>query len=126
MRRLLFLFLLTTSVSALADWTAVTKDPKGATYYLDLTTIRKKGSTVKVWGLSDFPAPQKFRTYTYSSAKDQYEYDCDEEIARLLYLSLHSGQMGQDEALYRDVEAENWHPVPPDSIHAFLMHLVCK
>ena len=66
------------SISVLAEWTAVEKD-NVKVVYIDVTSIRRVGNTVKMWSLSDFKVEQEVAGERFLSEKMQHAADCKEE-----------------------------------------------
>ncbi len=123
-----FALLLTFSSSAWAEWVEITGDADGhAISYVDPSTIRKNGSMVKMWGLTDFVNAQVYPSSgkTYFSWKAQNEYDCQDERKRTLAISYHSGKMGGGDTVYLDNTSGQWAPVAPESIGENLWKFAC-
>jgi hypothetical protein len=85
-----------------AEWEAVLEnDEAGVTVHVDLDTIRRKGSLVKMWQLFDFKTMQTVAgSSSFLSIKVQSEYDCLEEQRRELASTHFSGNMGKGRVLY--------------------------
>lgn len=86
--------LIVTSVPTYAEWVKIGADDTFTTY-ADPDTIRSKGTTMKVWTLTDL---QKARTTregkSILSIKMLFDFDCAEEQIRILAEHAYSGQMG--------------------------------
>ncbi len=129
MKRLLVVFalLLTFSSSAWAEWVAI--DVGGSSIlYADPNTIRKNGSMVKMWHLSDYVNAQVHHSSgkTYFSEKMQAEYDCQDERTRFLVASWHFGKMGGgDVTNSHGGPPSQWSPVSPESMGESLWKFAC-
>lgn len=127
----IFLFLTSNSV-VVAEWTPVgvrfanITEFKSDRIYADYATIRKAGSMVKMWSLTDYTDERKGIGHKYLSSKVQGEYDCKEEQYRILYITRHSGNMGRGEAINSIVGPSQWEPVAPESIAKMLWEVACK
>jgi len=124
-QQLIVVVMLMLSTSAWAEWTHVNDDDTFV-LYADMATIRTAGNTVKMWTLVDFKTAKGSTGQAYLSHKSQWEYDCAGERLRLLYISWHSGQMGQGDTVDSDGDAGTWTPVPPDSNGEILWRIACK
>lgn len=132
MKRLLVIFalLLTFSSSAWAEWVVVSGNADGSTIqYADPETIRKNGSMVKVWALTDYlnAHVSKSSGKTYFSAKGQIEYDCQGESMRILTDSWHSDHMGGGDVIfvYNGSPPDEWSPVAPGSVGEGMWKFAC-
>ena len=110
-RMLLSVVLVMVSANASAEWSLLASG-EGKDIYVDRSTIRRSGKTVKMWDMLDYWAPQfRGESIPYMSRKGQVEYDCINERARLLYFSNHTGSKGGGETLTdQTVSAPSWHP----------------
>ena len=54
------------------------------------------------------------------------EYDCRDDMARRVTLSLHAGAMAQGELVHDDADYGIWRPVPPGTAAAALLKNACK
>ena len=125
MKTILTLLLAAMSTGALAEWVAI-GNTDDSTAYADAATIRRSGSTAKMWNLSDYKTAQKLGPgKSYMSAKLQLEYDCREERARNLFLSYHSGNMGDGTLIDVVIETSRWLPLPPGSEGEALWKIAC-
>jgi hypothetical protein len=82
-----------------AEWTRVDGN-RDATAYVDLHSIQKKGSKVRMWRLFDFSTIMIDQGYKYQSSVTHHEYDCEALTARMLDISLYSGNMESGIAIY--------------------------
>ena len=126
MRKLLFVLVLA-STPAWAEWTYVSgSSASGVFSYAELSTIRKRGNTVKMWTLYDFKPPRRDALgIAYLSAKIQDEYDCEGQQFRPVYRSLHSGNMGRGEIVWLSADIDAWIPVPPQSMEERFWQIAC-
>ena len=81
------------STSAMAEWTEINRDEQ-LRYYIDIATIRIKGTRVKVWTLADYTTIQSDTGFSYLSSIVQVEFDCSEEQSALRAGVNYSGNMG--------------------------------
>ena len=122
----LALVLAALSGSAAAAWVLLGSSDT-ANVYVDPGTIRRSDGLVKMWNLYDFKTAQvEAGRKAYLSNKQQSEYDCKEEQSRVLYFSLHSGQMGAGNVVYSHSEPANWAPVPPGSVSEAFWQFACS
>jgi hypothetical protein len=114
------------SFNSIAGWIeAGVSDDEHLTVFANRETIRKQGSKVKMWSLSNLKNPQLLGGKPYLSSKEQVEYDCGEERARSLATSFHSDHMGEGSLVYSDSVPGKWEPVFPDSLGEALYSVAC-
>lgn len=114
----------TASFGAMAEWTEVNDDTE-FTAYIDLSTIRRAGHMVKVWGIRDFKSPGVLRSDAYFSARARYEFDCSDERVRIIDTTVHSGRMGSGLVVATDSRPGDWSSVAPGSIGKRYFKLAC-
>jgi hypothetical protein len=128
MKQLVFAVFLLIGTSAWAEWSQIGTSASlgGYTVYVDLATIRKTGSTVRMWALLDFSTAQPGPGVAFLSAKNHYELDCDGERIRRLHTSWYSGRMGGGDTVHISEDAQGWDPVAPGSVNEGLWKIACK
>lgn len=120
-----FLGMLCAATPSIASWERISHDDD-SDEYIDLSTIRRKGNKVKVWGISNYSKPMPFGPYkTYRSTKIQWEYDCGNEMQRVFFIMGYTGPMGSGQNTGSEQNPRNWTPVAPETIGERLYHLVC-
>lgn len=110
--------------SAPEEWVVALRSDQ-AVFYTHPGSIRKNRDRVKMWQLTDYKNAVINGDFVYLSKKSQEEYDCKEGHMRLLYTSLHSKNMGMDEALYTHAETFAWEPVMQDTNEAAMWKIAC-
>jgi hypothetical protein len=134
MRKLILMMLLAVvSSCAMAEWVEVTSTDE-KTFYANPATIRKKGNMVKMWELVDVkPSGFTKSMQVFSESKEEFcmstreqeEFDCKKEQTRTLYISTHSGNMGEGELISRSSNPGKWEPIVPNSIDESLWKFAC-
>ncbi len=124
------------SNSAIAEWVQAGSNT-GTTIFADPTTIHMKGNKAQMWTLINFASPRTVYfgrgdadmapgDNTVWSNKEQREYDCKEELQRLLYISYHPEKNGKGGSVFRESYPDSeWRPVEPDSISRELWRIAC-
>ena len=112
------------SISVLAEWTAVEKD-NVKVVYIDVTSIRRVGNTVKMWSLSDFKVEQEVAGERFLSEKMQHAADCKEEQMTPLAMVVFRGNMGNGTVVFSDNVPPRWKPVSPESFGEKLLKIAC-
>ena len=82
MKKLVVLLLLMVSTNVFAEWTRISQSDAygGFIVYVDLQSIRKEGSKVRMWDLFDMKKVQQLTENTYYlSTLAHSEYDCNHE-----------------------------------------------
>lgn len=110
----------TSVASAFAEWTLVFKS-ETINFYIDFQTIRKEGSTRKVWEIQDLKQRHKDGEM---SRRFRSEYDCKDERLRLLSSSEHSESMGLGKTL-STTSQDKWGDIPPGTPAATILKIVC-
>lgn len=123
----LMMLLAGVSSVAAAEWVYVGRDPSGTTVYLDPATVRRSGSTLKMWNLIDYGKNQAPETAKpiFSSNTD-VEYDCQQKRVRSLFYSVHSGKMASGELVFLSSDVGDWRPVSPGSVEEVLWNIACR
>jgi len=127
-KRLLLVTLLVLSCEPVyAEWVAVGRSEDGhVIVYADANTLRRKGELVKLWELLDYKTAQtKPNEEEYLSIRMQHEYDCVEELHRVLAFGQFTGNMGQGEIVSSGAKATEWEPIVPESIWQIIWKTVC-
>lgn len=91
------------------------------TIYVDTTTARMVGSSVKLWTLSDFKKPIDGAR----SIKNQVEFDCSSERMRSLFSSGFKKQMGNGDVTYTETTPLEWLPIVPGTIFEQMYTATC-
>jgi hypothetical protein len=128
MKRILLAVLLLTATSAWAEWVQVSSSPAsgGFDIYVDPSTIRRSGDTVKMWRLFDYKTTRTEGRYRYLSATAQIELDCKDERERILYFTIYSGQMGTGDVIESISNSRGeLAPVSPGSVGEILWKVAC-
>jgi hypothetical protein len=111
----------------MAEWTKVHEYSK-ATVYVNLTTIQRDDTLVKMWSMSDYNSRQYTQhKESYRSIKSQAEYDCNERTRRIVSITLYSGKKSKGEVVYSNAYFDKpWIPVVLGSIEELELELACK
>jgi hypothetical protein len=95
------------------------------TSYVDMDTIRPRGTTSKIWYLFDYTKSEVVDGKSIRSLKAQEEFDCSEQTSRTTFRSAHSSSMGDGDATPQ-LGLSPWAPVPPGTILDTIMKVACK
>ena len=117
----LVLSLLSTPV--FADWTKVSENVDGNTYYVDFERIRKHGGYVYYWTLSDFLKPTELG---HLSGKVYQQGDCKLFRFKVLSYSHHKEPMGRGTGDSNSPKNPEWIYPPPNSSIETILKSVCK
>jgi hypothetical protein len=121
----LSLLLAAMSTGAMAEWVQV-YGGETSDAYADLTTLRKKGNTVKIWDMVDLKQPQVADGILFHSVKSQSEYDCAKVRSRLLAVYYYSLPMGTGELVLSEPNPSDWEPVIPGTRGVIMWNVVCS
>ena len=108
-----------------SQWVAA-NSTEAVTIYADTGTIRSTGNMAQMWDLTDMQVGKVLagEKRTMSFKKEQ-EYDCNNQRARILYISWHSRNMGEGEIIGSDHTLGNWRPILLVTIHERLWKTAC-
>ena len=126
MKRFVFALSLLLCVPAAAEWTRL-DDTDTAAGYVDLASVQKQGSTVRMSSLLDFKNVQRKDGRLYLSLTVEFEINCAEQRSRILAVAAYSGNMGQGELVLAEPFAERpWEPVRRRTRLDALWQIACK
>jgi hypothetical protein len=121
---LMFLLLAASSQSAIAQWVEVGHSNL-ATVYVDLGTIKRDGSIVKMTDLYDYNESQEITELKFRSSRNRHEYNCGNRSLRLLGFRWFSQNMGKGKVVLRDNTHRDWNPNAPISFGEKLLEIAC-
>ena len=114
------------SSSAMAEWVRVHTNDK-VTLYADPTTIRKKLYIVKIWSLFDYKANNVLSDGNqYLSSMRETEFNCRDNLQRMIGYSIYSGKMGKGKLLDSGSEPQDWKPVSKANIALEMKNFACE
>jgi len=127
MKSLLLIFtLLFSSVflssTSFAEWTKVSENVDGTTYYIDFERIRKVDGFVYYWVLSDYLKPTK---YGDLSDKVYHQGDCKLFRVKSLSFSYHKEPMGGGTGDVNTLK-QDWTYPSPNSSSETILKSVCS
>ena len=122
--------LLSVGTAAYAEWVVIAEsgadnEANQVTVYADVDTVRRKGELVKWWQLADYTTVQTASGGEYLSMRYQKEYDCAEELMRILAATTFAGHMGKGKVVKSFEHAGKWKPVAPGSIAQITWKAAC-
>ena len=106
-----------------AEWTKVTKDMKGNTFYVDFDRIRKHGGYVYYWYLTDYLKPGE---YGDLSDKTYRQGGCKLFRFKNLSYSFHKEPMGGGTGNAVNAPEKEWTYPPPNSSAEGILQSVCN
>ena len=120
---LLFSTLVFSSLSY-ADWTRVSRNTVGDTFYVDFDRIRKHDGYVYFWELGDYLKPTK---YGDLSAKIYSQVDCKAFRYSELSGAFYTNPMGNGTpSKSGSSQGTEWDYPPPNSVKEEILNLVCS
>ncbi len=123
-KTILLLLLMLASQSAMAAWTEI-DDNSDFAVYVDFSTIRKFNNKARMWSMYDYKQAPASDGFVYRSMKFQYEFDCQNNQARMLAFSLYSENMGEGDLVYSDSKVGKWEAVIPGSVYESRWKGIC-
>lgn len=103
----------------------VGKISKEFTFYTGKDKIRRQGSLVRMWTLTDFNAARTYGGKDYLSRKSLQEFDCVNMRSRGIGTFWFSGNMGKLNPVVSDNTYEEWSKVKPGSIGGLEWKAAC-
>jgi hypothetical protein len=116
------LFLTILSTPVFGEWTKVSEDVDGHTFYVDFDRIRKHGGYVYWWDLTDHLKPTD---YGDLSGKIYKQGDCKLFRFKALSFSHHNQPMGQGTGDSNSPKNPEWIYPPPNSTFEVVLKSVC-
>lgn len=95
------------------------------TFYTGKDKIRRQGSIVRMWTLTDFNAVRTYGGKDYLSRKSLQEFDCDKMRSRGIGTFWFSGNMGKLNPAVSDNTYEEWSTVKPGAIGGLEWKAAC-
>jgi hypothetical protein len=127
MKRIFFTALMVVCSFSWADW-EYTDETERRIEYHDKSTIRRSGSLVKMWSLSDNYEIQTVKGLSFKSTKQLYSYNCDSEMMALVSMALFSGSMGAGTSVHYFTNKESelkWVAIIPESVGEISWKIAC-
>ena len=115
--------LLMFSSTSFADWTKVSENADGYTFYVDFERIRKHGGYVYFWSLDDYLKPNKSG---YLSDKVYQQGDCKLFRFKYLSFSFHKEPMGEGTGEIENKPDKEWNYPSPNSSIEEILKKVCR
>ena len=127
MKKLLLIFTLLFSTlmfstPSYAEWTKVSTNVDGDTFYVDFERIRKVDGYVFYWSLTDYLKPDDDGDL---SAKTYKQGDCKLFRFKVLSWSFHKEPMGGGNGKTDNTPEKEWYYPPPDSSLETVLKSVC-
>ena len=127
LRRFFLLQMLLGSGVVFADWTQI-GESIDYTGYVDLATIQRTGSVVKMWDLMDYKTPRRGLGLSFLSQQGQSEYDCKSKKMRVMSFAWFSGNLGNGQILHNstaNLSTQKWNLVLALSTSEALWNIAC-
>ena len=105
-----------------AEWTEITENVHGTTFYVDFERIQKNGEYVYFWDLLDRVKPTKHGTLSLISF---IEGNCNMFGYRYLQISSYTESMGRGTRSNFDSSPSEWKYASPNSTVEFVLKTVC-
>ena len=114
------------SVISAQTWEIVSSSPSGVNYFIDPSSIVKKGSTVEFTQLSNHPNGFDYDSKIVYSVKTFRSANCSENVYRSGYLIGYSEINARGSIVLIDLnKSTRWRVVVPESASYFMQERVC-
>ena len=117
-------FTLMFSSTSFAEWTEVSKNIRGDTFYVDFERIRKVDGYVYYWQLTDLLKPTQ--ELGVLSAEIYHEGDCNLFRFKVLSNVFHQQSMGRDVGKTFSPKNPEWEYPRPTSVTEIVLNTVCR
>lgn len=107
-------------------WTSIAISNKGDEFFIDTQTLKKDGSSRKVWTLTNYVSHMEYKQQKVVSTKEFVEFDCANDRSRSLTHYLYSEKNGQGTIIDTLNEPPVWSYAVPDSAYYSVLKRVCK
>jgi hypothetical protein len=112
----------------MAEWTIVDLNHAKNTY-VDMSDIRKNGTIVKMWEMTDYKLAKKNSSgASFLSVRVLKKYDCEEVRSSILGMTAFSDNMANGEVVFsfsvKDTDAD-WDEIAPNTILKVLWKTAC-
>jgi hypothetical protein len=123
MKKILVLFLLSTSFSAIAEWTYISSsNMSNVEFYVDFDRLKKQDGISSFWVLQNYPKLDKFGDFSNIS---KTQSDCSEMGYRDMHVYYYSAPMGKGKINISEIETSVWRYPPPNSVMETVLESVC-
>jgi hypothetical protein len=123
MKKFVLLFFIAFSTFANAEWKFVVNNQANTDrYYIDESTLKKKGEFFRAWFLVDYTEKNQFGN---KSHKVLHEIDCEGRI-RSIYYTFYEGNMGSGKVNTQFDADPKWFFATPGDINNALIKNVCR
>lgn len=123
MKKVLFVLLALSALSARAEWVIVNVDENGRLFYIDPVTIEKTGDIRRAWVLENYRIAESGGILSTMLLD---EFDCNELRGRAIQAVAYSGHMGTGNIVQHVRQLNSWTQYGPDTIGASVVRYVCS
>jgi len=121
-----FLLLSVVCSDAFGDWVRLNGNDK-MTSYADSSSLRVKGNIVRISSLFDFKIENTLSDGSvYLSTVRESEFNCRENLQRMVGYSIFSGRMGRGTLLDSATDPQDWKPVSKSSVAIGMKEYACR
>jgi hypothetical protein len=111
------------STPSYGEWTKVSENVEGNSFYVDFERIRKHSGYVYFWKLTNYLKPTE---YGDLSSKVYGEADCKKFGYKSLSFSFYKEPMGGGTGEVQEPVEKGWHYPPPNSSIEVVLKRVCN
>lgn len=122
MKKLLPVFLLAFSCSAMAEWVEFSSMPNGDVYFYDNSRLETDGSQISLWTRVRY----KTSIMGASSYQSFSRLDCSENSETTLQSTFYSDKNWNKQAMATNMKPKPKKLVVPDSAMGLLIDILCK
>tara|TARA_Y100000991_G_scaffold200154_1_gene172349 strand:- start:470 stop:871 length:402 start_codon:yes stop_codon:yes gene_type:complete len=110
------------------DWKLISTSSKGNEFYVDVSTIKRHGTSIFVWRLNNYLKPN---SGGYLSDVSYIECDCETFREKDLQIIFHKKHFGKGESLSIDFSKvskkySEWRYPSPNSVNRIVLDYTCN
>lgn len=122
MKYLISLLLLSSAASAHADLKQFGQSRENTSYY-EAATVKRSGTKVSVWTLTEFRQREKAG---FLSTRSHKEIDCKNQQERTIQYMAYAENKGQGQVVGEINESNSWQDIAPGTRNSRLLLMVCE
>jgi hypothetical protein len=110
------------SLNSWGEWTYVTNNSVGTSFYLDKDSIKKRDKYIYFWSISNYGKPILDK---YNSGKTFNKVDCGIYRQKMLDITLYTKPSGQGD--FRNIPVDDkWDYLSPESSGGMVLDFACN
>lgn len=129
MNKFLFVVLMFTCQTSIADWVLYGGNEQlDQKEYYENNSLRRDGVKAKMWTMNTFSKGKEIAGKFHKSRKSYKEYDCLNERIKILSIAAYADEMGAGKVIHSHTNSDNeqWEQVIPNTIGESAWKIACE